>query len=200
MPNGLLPLQIYTAQEGARLLMLFNFATDMGYGQHPWDLHAFDRQAPVMVRDVRVRFLSEGAAAIRFTETPSTNGSGVTVYNGDGVALGLRLLGGTFGESAAHWDLTPDGHLDLVLYKGRPVPIDSIDHVYAALALEIQPSDLNTDWLRSVSLREQGDWVQVRAGSLEVRALTEPAPYERLQQSIFLSAPNYEVETLTPNP
>jgi len=64
----------------------------------------------------------------------------------------------------------------------------------------MQPADLNTDWLRSVSLREQGNWVQLRAGSLEVRALTAPASYEHLQKSIYLSAPDYEVDSITPNP
>jgi hypothetical protein len=200
MPNGLLPLQVYTAQEGPRLLMVFNLASDMGYGQHPWDLHSLDRQAPVMVRDVRIRFLSEGAARIQFDAAPADKGTEVTIYQGDGIALGLRLLGGAFGDTPAHWDLTPDGHLDLVLYKGRPVALDSIDQAYAAIALEMAPEDLKTDWLDSVELREKAKRVQLRAASLEVRASIEPASYERLQQSIYLSAPSDEVETLTPNP
>lgn len=197
-PNGLLPLQIYTAQEGSRLLMVLNLATDMGWGYNPWDLHSQDRQAPVMVRDVRVRFLSEGPARIHFDENPTTKSNGVTIYDANGIALGLRLLGGIFGDTPAYWDGTPDGHLDLILYKGKPIPLDRIDRAYAALALEVKPSELNDGWLQSVSLREKANWVQLRSDSLEVRALTEPASYEKLQQAIYLSAPNYAAESITP--
>lgn len=149
--QGLLSAQTAAAQEDHRLLLFINFATDAGWGQHPWELFGIDRENPARsVGAVRARFLNTGTERLRFELDPA-DPLRVT-GRADHMTLHLRLVEGRFSTEVSRWDLTRDGHLDLVIHSGDPVNLHDIETAFAAVALEVGETESASGWMDSVEL------------------------------------------------
>ncbi|MCC5846723.1 MAG: hypothetical protein JJU29_01410 [Verrucomicrobia bacterium] len=181
--QGLLAAQTTALQDKNRILLLVNFATDAGWGQHPWELYGIDREAPSRnIAGVRVRFQNQGADRLRF-EIPEQMDQPVTAH-ADGIRLALRLVGGQFGPDALRWEQTRDGHLDLVLNENAPLNLHELESAHAAIALEVLEDDTADDWLADVRLTTDETHATLQAPGLTLRAAAAPAPYAHLQTRI----------------
>jgi len=185
-PKGLLPAQVSTAQDKGRQLIVLNFVTDAGWGLDPYGLYGVDRSKPVTTEDVRLRFHSEGASRMNFTEAPASLTAPVVVQSGD-VNIGVRLLHAGFGGYQPRWEVTRDGHLDLVLYEGEPIEINSLREAVCALVLEMSDGPLDLSWLEAASAKVIGGQLVATASPLKITAPLKPDSYPALQSKLQIS-------------
>ena len=187
--QGLLAAQTSAAQDGNRLLLLVNFATDAGWGQHPWELYGADREAPSRnITNVRVRFHTLGPDALSF-EVSEANPEYV-LAKAEGMTMVLRLVGGQFGAASPVWERSNQGHLDLVLNTNTPMNLHELEAAFAAVAIEIREENAGGSWLRDVTLNTDNTHVFLRSPTLNIRAGKRPGSYATLQSHLLIQTPS----------
>ncbi|MCC5844190.1 MAG: hypothetical protein JJU05_08070 [Verrucomicrobia bacterium] len=183
--QGLLAAQTAAVQQENRMLLILNFATDAGWGQHPWELYGIDREAPARtIADARARFQTLGSDPLRFELHPRA--PRLVTARAEGMTLRLRLLDGAFGTQTPRWEISREGHLDLLMHTGESVNLHEIDTAYAALALEIVQDESDPFWLTSVRARAENGLITLQAdAALALRAAARPASYADLQAQLL---------------
>jgi hypothetical protein len=186
--NGLMPAQVYVAQDGPRLIVIINFITDAGWGLNPWDLYGINRSTPVQAGATRLRLHSEGTARLHFDSTPS-NGE-ILWTQQEGITLGFRPLHADFGSNLASWEVSSDGHLDLILSAEPGVELNSLSSATAAFALEMSSGPIDPTWLNSVILNLSEETITLTAdGDLQISALRRPQTYAGQQKNLRVKFP-----------
>ena len=187
--QGLLAAQTSAAQDGNRLLLLVNFATDAGWGHHPWELYGADREAPSRnITNVRVRFHTLGPDALSF-EVSEANPEYV-LAKAEGMTMVLRLVGGQFGAASPMWERSNQGHLDLVLNSNTPMDLHELEAAFAAVAIEIGEENAGGSWLGDVTLNTDNTHVFLGSPTLNIRAGKRPGSYATLQSHLRIQTPN----------
>jgi hypothetical protein len=188
--QGLLAAQTSAVQDENRLLLLVNFATDAGWGHHPWELFGMNREQPAQqVGEIRIRFQTLGADRLAFDlheEDPR-----LVTARAEHLTLRLRLVSGAFADQRPRWERSAEGHLDLILHTGGPVNLHEVPAAFAAVALEVDGA-ADSDWLDSATLSlQENSRVHFKAdGGLALRAPIRPAAYANLQAHLeFTPAP-----------
>ncbi len=126
---GLLAAQTHTLQSQGEAVVVVTFITDVGWGLPPYGLAKAERSVAPRVSDIRLRLMVGGPAATPWTAPEALRDPIRQAIPGGRIEV--RLLHGDFGGVEPVWELSPEGHLDLVLHRGEDVDLARVTRASA---------------------------------------------------------------------